>query len=94
MKVKTKLRMLPFDYLQKIGRYNPEVHSGQNGPGYPKSMMEDLASTAKEGKEVMPLGAKFTVKYTSHQHKHNKFIYIGTASGKEWLIPSNWVVRV
>ena len=85
MKEGSKLRILPFEYLRKIGRYDPEIHKGFNGPGYPSYMMEELRSLAEEKKEVT-----FAAK---SRWLRKGFIIIETYPGKTWTIPSNWVVK-
>ena len=94
MKVNTELRMLPFDYLQKIGRYNPEVHRGWNHPGYPGPMMEELAMAAKIGKKIKFVRSRYLHTGDKVSYKCNKFISVEMPGGNQWTIPSNWVVKV
>ena len=96
MKVNTKLRMLPFDYLERIGRYDPEVHrAGPGWPGYPKDMMKELEMVARTAKKVRFIRNWNLTEHTKAIYKHKKFVTVEIRpSRNKWIIPSNWVVRV
>ena len=96
MKVNTKLKMLPLSYLEKIGRYDTKLHRGYaSWPGYPRNMMNELQKVAKEGEEVKFIRNCEPPKGILFLYKHKKFITVRIESSEhDWVIPSNWVVKV
>lgn len=96
MKANTKLKMLPFDYLERIGRYDPKVHTKEaDSPGYPSIMMKELEMVAKKGEKMKFIRNWEPLSGVSARYKHKKFITVEIGSSKnKWTIPSNWVARV
>ena len=83
-------RLLPLDYLEKIGRYQPEgKHHRNSGITYPPEMMRQLRENAGR-----ILSARIVA---LRVHRKGKICLEKCASLGEdlqWYIPINWLVRV
>jgi hypothetical protein len=95
MKAKYKARLLPIDYLEKIGRYQPngkhsQSYSGVN-PGYPAYMIRQLRSN--KGEVISIFEANSISDFTAN-YKKAGFINALLPNGQAWVIPSNWVIRI
>ena len=86
-------RLLPIDYLEKLGRYQPEgKHQESSGIKYPPEMMQQLRESG--GRK---LRADIVEIEISRGGKISKKKYAWVAGGgllRQWLIPINWVVKV
>lgn len=86
-------RLLPLDYLQKIGRYQPKgEHSEKSGVQYPPEMMQQLRESA--GRILSADIVKIEVSRGGKIRKKKYAWVAGAGLFRQWCIPINWLVRV
>lgn len=83
-------RLLPLDYLEKIGRYQPKgEHHEKSGIKYPEMMMQQLREKAGCVLSVTIVELKIIRKGLTCIEK-----YACLTGGLQWYVPINWLVRV
>lgn len=93
MEKRKRVRLLPFDYLQKIGRYSPLVHNAKNALPYPDEMIKELKRNANKVFEITEIDYPFRQKdYLNGKSKQFLSLWITPVRG--WIIPRNWTIAV
>ena len=95
MKKKKRVKLLPFDYLESIGRYDPLIHNevADGIISYPDEMIKELKRNAGKIFEANEIDYPFRQKDYLNG-KSRQFLSLWITPTRGWLVPRNWTVTV